>query len=100
MENYVDHNCSITVHVREHEWKKVEEWIWQNWDDVVAVSFLALEDNFYQLLPYEAIDEEEYKRRKDEMKPFIPSLISKYENQEISLGISDDSCGNGVCPIR
>ncbi len=100
MENYVDHNCSITVHVREHEWGEVEEWIWQNWDDVVAVSFLALEDNFYQLLPYEAIDEEEYNRRKNEMKPFIPSLISKYENQEISLGISDDSCGNGICPIR
>lgn len=100
MENYVDHNCSITVHVREHEWEEVEEWIWQNWDDVVAVSFLALEDNFYQLLPYEAIDEEEYNRRKNEMKPFIPSLISKYENQEISLGISDDSCGNGICPIR
>ncbi len=100
MENYVDHNCSITVHVREHEWEEVEEWIWQNWDDVVAISFLALDDNFYQLLPYEAIDEEEYNRRKSEMKSFIPSLIGKYENQEISLGISDDSCGNGVCPIR
>ncbi len=100
MENYVDHNCSITVHVREHEWDDVEEWIWQNWDDVVALSFLALEDNFYQLLPYEAIDEEEYNRRKGEMKPFIPSLISKYEEQETNLDISGKGCDNGACPVR
>lgn len=102
MENYVDHNCSITVHVREHEWKMVEEWIWQNWDDVVALSFLALDDNFYQLLPYEAISEEEYNRRKSEMKPFISSLISKYEKQETSLNIGGNicECDNGACSIR
>lgn len=101
MENYVDHNCSVTVHVRENEWREVEEWIWQNWDDVVAVSFLALEDNFYQLLPYEAISEEEYNRRKDEMKSFIPSLISKYEEQETNTNIGgNDSCDNGICPVR
>ncbi len=102
MENYVDHNCSITVHVREHEWEMVEEWIWQNWDDVVALSFLALDDNFYQLLPYEAISEEEYNRRKSEMKPFISSLISKYEKQETSLNIGGNicECDNGACSIR
>ncbi|HDR5039376.1 TPA: ribonucleoside-triphosphate reductase, adenosylcobalamin-dependent, partial [Bacillus anthracis] len=100
MENYVDHNCSITVHVRNHEWEEVEEWIWNNWDDVVALSFLALEDNFYQLLPYEAIDEEEYNERISKMKPFIPSLISKYEKQEMDLDIGDDGCENGICPVR
>lgn len=100
MENYVDHNCSITVHVREDEWAEVEEWIWENWDQVVALSFLALEDNFYQLLPYEAIDKEEYERRRSKMRPFIPSLIGKYENQEVEFDIIDDSCESGACPIR
>ncbi|HZX21545.1 MAG TPA: ribonucleoside-triphosphate reductase, adenosylcobalamin-dependent, partial [Clostridia bacterium] len=103
MDNYVDHNCSITVHVREHEWEMIEEWIWQNWDDVVAVSFLALEDNFYQLLPYEAIDEEEYDKRKREMKPFIPSLICKYEEHGVNLttgGGNGCNCDNGICPVR
>ena len=100
MENYVDHNCSITIHVRNHEWDEVEEWIWNNWDDVVALSFLALEDNFYQLLPYEAIDEAEYNERVSKMKPFVPSLISKYEEQEMDLDIGNDGCDNGICPIR
>lgn len=100
MESYVDHNCSITIHVRNHEWEEVEEWVWNHWDDVVALSFLALEDNFYQLLPYESIDEEEYNKRLRSMKPFIPSLISKYEEKEMDLDIGSDSCDNGICPIR
>ncbi len=100
MENYVDHNCSITIHVREHEWIEVEQWVWDHWDDVVALSFLALEDNFYQLLPYEAIEEEEYNKRVAEMKPFLTNLLSKYEKKELDIDIGNDGCDNGVCPIR
>lgn len=100
MDNYVDHNCSITIHVREHEWKIVEEWVWENWDDIVALSFLSLDDSFYQLLPYEAITEEEYIKRKHEMKPFLTSLLSKYEKYETELDIGTDGCDSGACPIR
>jgi len=71
MENYVDHNCSITVHVRDNEWEQVEQWVWDNWDDVVALSFLSLDDSFYQLMPYESITEEEYHNLKKEMKPLL-----------------------------
>lgn len=100
MENYVDHNCSITIHVRDNEWEEVEEWVWENWDDVVALSFLSLDDSFYQLLPYEAISEEEYLRRKAEMKPFLTNLLSKYEKHEQELDLGDESCDTGACPIR
>jgi ribonucleoside-diphosphate reductase alpha chain/ribonucleoside-triphosphate reductase len=100
MENYVDHNCSITIHVRNHEWELVEEWVWNNWDDVMALSFLSLEDNFYELLPYEAIDKEEFDRRVEEMQPFRPSLISKYEKQETVFDIGSDGCESGACPVR
>ena len=100
MEHYVDHNCSITVHVRDNEWGEVENWVWENWDGVVALSFLSYDDSFYELLPYEAISEEEYLRRKKAMKPFNPSLISKYEHEESELDIGDSDCVNGVCPVR
>ncbi|WDV45456.1 ribonucleoside-triphosphate reductase, adenosylcobalamin-dependent [Clostridiaceae bacterium M8S5] len=100
MNNYVDHNCSITIHVRDNEWDGVEEWLWQNWDDVVAVSFLPLDDSFYKLLPYESITEKEYQKRVSEMKQFIPSLIRKYEKYEMEFDIGNDSCESGVCPIR
>lgn len=100
MENYVEHNCSITVHVRNHEWEEVEQWVWDNWDSVVAVSFLPLDDSFYELLPYEAINKEEYEKRVKEMKPFVPSLISKYEKEEVEFDIGNEGCEGGICPIR
>jgi ribonucleoside-diphosphate reductase alpha chain/ribonucleoside-triphosphate reductase len=100
MDNYVDHNCSITVHVREHEWATVEQWVWDNWSDVVALSFLSLDDNFYQLLPYEAIDEATYNERVANMKPFLTNLISKYEKEETEIDLGNESCDSGVCPIR
>ena len=100
MEHYVDHNCSITVHVRDNEWADVEEWVWNNWDDVVALSFLSYDDSFYDLMPYEEISKEEYEKRKSAMHPFNPSLISKYEREETELDIGASDCVNGVCPVR
>lgn len=100
MKYYVDHNCSITVHVRENEWNQVEDWVWENWDDVVALSFLSYDDNFYELLPYEEISKEEYEKRKAALRPFNPSLLSKYEYDETELDIGDSECVNGVCPVR
>ena len=100
MEHYVEHNCSITVHVRENEWDAVEEWVFENWDMTVALSFLSYEDNFYELLPFEEITEKDYNHRVKEMKPFIPSLISKYEREEVAYDIGNDGCEGGVCPVR
>ena len=100
MENYVDHNCSITVHVREEEWDAVEEFVWNNWDKIVAVSFIPLSDAFYELMPYETITEEEYLQRKGKMKSFIPSLISKYETREEEYELDNDGCETGICPVR
>ncbi|MDR3295176.1 MAG: ribonucleoside-triphosphate reductase, adenosylcobalamin-dependent [Clostridiales Family XIII bacterium] len=100
MTHYVDHNCSVTIHVRDNEWEDVEAWIWEHWDETVALSFLSFEDNFYDLLPYEEISEREYEQRVEAMKPFIPSLISKYEKEEQEYDIGDEGCESGVCPIR
>jgi len=97
---YTDHNTSITVHVKNNEWEEVEEWLWNNWDDVVAVSFVSWDDSFYAQMPYEKISKNEYEKRKKEMIHFIPSLISKYEKEEMEIDAGDESCSNGACPIR
>lgn len=100
MENYVDHNASITVHVRDDEWEAVEDWVWENWDMQVGISFLSLDDNYYDLLPYEQIDEDEYHKRVSEMAEFIPSYVSLYEKHYNDLADIGSDCASGACPVR
>lgn len=100
MENYVEHNVSITVTVKEHEWEEVEEWLWNNWDDVVAITLLAHDGGVYDLAPYEKITKEEYEERKANMKPFDPELLKKYEIGEDFDIENMDGCEGGLCPIR
>jgi adenosylcobalamin-dependent ribonucleoside-triphosphate reductase len=99
MENYVDHNASITVSVRDGEWDEVEQWVYDNWDDCIGISFLSLDDNYFKLLPYEAISQKEYEIRSKEMKPFDPMLLEQFEKgEEHETDVSD--CSSGVCPVR
>ncbi|MBK5261892.1 MAG: ribonucleoside-triphosphate reductase, adenosylcobalamin-dependent, partial [Peptostreptococcaceae bacterium] len=84
---------------RENEWEAVEEWLWNNWDDCIALSFLPYNDSFYEMLPYEAISKEEYEKRVSEMKPFVPSLLKQFELGEDNREL-DSECSNGICPVR
>jgi ribonucleoside-diphosphate reductase alpha chain/ribonucleoside-triphosphate reductase len=101
MDNYTEHNNSITISVRDEEWDDVEEWVWNYWDEIVAVSFLPLTDSFYSLMPYESIDEETYNNMLEELPKFSPSLLSQYEKEEYNRDddLSSD-CDSGVCGVR
>ena len=40
MENYVDHNCSVTISYDKKEVPAIIEWLLKNWDIYIGVSFL------------------------------------------------------------
>lgn len=100
MQEYVDHNCSITVHVRNNEWEDALKWTHENWDSVVGISFISYDDSFYQLLPYESISNAEYERRRKNIKEMDMSELCTYVNENSDDEISDSECASGVCPIR
>jgi intein/homing endonuclease len=58
--NWSTHNVSNTVYVKPNEWIKVGNWVYENFDDIVGISFLPYDDHKYQLAPYEEIDETMY----------------------------------------
>lgn len=102
MENYVEHNASNTITVKRNEWRKVIDWVYDNWDCIVGVTFLSIDDNYYPLMPYESITEDEYKAGYKNIT-ITPELISKYENVqvgELEIGSDDECSSGGSCPIR
>jgi adenosylcobalamin-dependent ribonucleoside-triphosphate reductase len=99
MLHWSDHNSSITVHVREHEWEAVAQWVYDNFDSVVGITFLPLMEETYPLLPYECTSKEDYEERMKFVKPIDYTLLSEMDDAE-EREIVDKECSTGACPIR
>lgn len=99
--NYVDHNCSVTVSYDPSEVAEIVEWLLQNWDHYVGVSFIyrndptkTAQDLGYPYLPQEVVSEEEYNEYVSKLKPLNIDKANTLEELE------DDDCLTGACPIR
>ena len=101
MENYVDHNCSITISYSPDEVPEIIDWIYDNWDSYVGVSFLYRNDPTktaadlgYPYLPQEVVTKRVYDEYVSQLLSVdIDSVNSFHE-------IDDNECANGVCPVK
>jgi adenosylcobalamin-dependent ribonucleoside-triphosphate reductase len=99
MLRWSDHNSSITVHVRDHEWEEVARWVYDNFDYVVGITFLPLMEETYPLLPYECTTKEDYDLRIQQVKPIDYDLLAQLDDED-EHDIIDNECSTGACPIR
>lgn len=97
---WTEHNPSITVSVREHEWIEVANWVYQNWDDVGGLSFLPLDDHTYKQAPYQECDETTYNQfYHDTPKVIDWSMLSAYEQEDNTVGSQTLACTSGACEL-
>lgn len=95
--HYCEHNPSITVYVREHEWMEVGAWVYKNFEDLGGVSFLPHSDHSYKQAPYQEIDEETYQQ----LKAVFPKIAWDrfVETEDSTDNVKELSCVAGVCEI-
>jgi adenosylcobalamin-dependent ribonucleoside-triphosphate reductase len=98
---YVDHNCSVTISYDKEEVPSIIEWLLDNWDIYVGVSFIfrndptmTAEDLGYPYLPQEVVDEETFKAYAEQLSPINLEAANSFDELE------DDGCATGACPIR
>lgn len=101
LENYVDHNCSVTISYDPSEKDAIVSWLLNNWDNYVGVSFIfrndptkTAEDLGYPYLPQEVVDEETFKTYAAQLKPINLDAANSLDE------LDDDGCATGACPIR
>ncbi|MGB4659361.1 MAG: hypothetical protein WBI07_09280 [Mobilitalea sp.] len=98
MLHWSDHNTSITVHVRENEWDQVVQWVYDNFEFIVGISFIPWMEETYPLLPFEDITKEDYEERRKNIKPIDYALLASLDDAE-EHELMDKECDTGACPI-
>lgn len=99
-ENYTTHNPSITVYVKEDEWVKVGAWVYENFDNIIGLTFLPHSDHIYTQAPYEDLTEEQYNDFLNKMpKHYDWSMLLAYEKEDNTTGAKELACVSGVCEI-
>lgn len=97
---WCEHNPSITVYVKEHEWLDVGAWVYQHLDDVGGVSFLPHSDHVYQQAPYQEIDEYTYHKLASEFPTINWGEFDAYEvDDSMMQGQQEYACTGGMCEI-
>lgn len=91
------HNVSVTVSVKDNEWKSVGEWMWDNKDFYNGIAVLPYDGGTYIQAPFEDCTEEEYERRLEHLtKVDLKYVIEEDDDTNLSGEIA---CAGGNCNV-
>lgn len=98
-QNWVEHNASCTIYVKDSEWLEVGNWVYQNWDMVNGLSFLPVDGGRYEQAPLEEITKEQYEKMLKKFPKIDYSQLSKYELEDNTEGAKTYACTGGSCEL-
>ena len=91
------HNVSATVSVKDGEWGKVGQWMWQNRKHYNGLSVLPYDGGSYVQAPFEDCKEEDYNEMLKSLKEVDLSKIKEEEDNTDLKG--EIACGGGACEV-
>ncbi|MCK9369411.1 hypothetical protein M0R04_05695 [Candidatus Dojkabacteria bacterium] len=90
-------NISATVYIKEHEWDKVANWLWENRNNYTAISVLPYDNHTYVQPPFEEINEEEYKVLVEGLKDInLAGIIEEKDNTVLQKEVA---CSGNSCEV-
>ena len=101
MQTYCQQNVSCTISYDVTETTEIVDWLYENWDNYVAVSFLFRNDPTktaadlgYPYLPQEVTTKEEFEAYVSKLLPVDIDAANSFEE------LTAQDCATGACPIR
>ena len=91
------HNQSATIYVRDGEWDAVGAWLYENFEEVIGLSFLPYDGGQYRLAPYVEINAEAYAAAVEEMPSIDFTRLADYEREDRGQGARVFACVGGGC---
>ena len=94
-------NTSVTISYAPEEVPDIVDWLLDNWDIYVGVSFIyradptkSAKDLGYLYLPQEVVDEHTYKEYISRLLPVDLEKANSFDE------LTDEGCATGACPVR
>ena len=99
--SWTQQNTSVTISYEPNEVDNIVDWLINNWDCYVGVSFIyrsdptkTAKDLGYLYLPQEVVDEYTFRTYVQDLKPVNIDQANSFD------AILDDECLTGACPVK
>ena len=91
------HNVSATISLKDKEWKKAGEWMWENRNNYNGLSVLPYDGGTYTQAPFEDITKAKY----DEMTKLLQDIdLTKVVELNDNTDLSGElACAGGSCEV-
>ena len=91
------HNVSATISLKENEWKKAGDWMWENREYYNGLSVLPYDGGTYTQAPFEDIDEAKYNKMSKVLSNVdLTKVIEAEDNTDLS---GELACAGGSCEV-
>jgi ribonucleoside-triphosphate reductase len=99
--SWTQQNTSVTISYDPSEVPQIIDWLLDNWDCYVGVSFIyrtdptkTAKDLGYLYLPQEVVDEQTYREYVQNLRPVDLEMANSFDE------IMGEDCATGACPIK
>jgi ribonucleoside-triphosphate reductase len=90
-------NVSATVSIKDEDWQKVGEWMWENKASYNGLSVLPYDNGNYKQAPFEDITKEVFENLESSLKDLDLSRV--FEPDDITDLQAEAACAGGACTI-
>ena len=91
------HNVSATISLKEDEWDKAGDWMWNNRDCYDGLSVLPYDGGTYTQAPFEDVSEDEYNERMKHLSVInLENVVEIDDNTDLS---GELACAGGSCEV-
>ena len=91
------HNVSVTVSIKDNEWEKVGDWMWDNKEYYNGISVLPFDGGSYVQAPFESITKKKYEEMMEVLKDVdLTKVVEEEDNTDLQ---GEQACAGGACEI-
>jgi ribonucleoside-diphosphate reductase alpha chain len=92
------HNVSATISVKDEEWEKVGDWMWENKNTYHGLSILPFSDHSYKQAPFQSCTKEKYNELLNNLKEIdLTKVIEEVDDVQFGDTVA---CGADGCEIK